>query len=362
MNQPTGPRAEILRTRDFVGWTVSDQRGTKVGAVDDILIDRTGKVRFLSINPGLFKKRVLLPVDGVSWGEGTLVLSEWTEEQVKSLPPYDPDIPLSAPVLEELERAYPRFYGARGASAPPTSLEAQIVPLSQAKGFRLSGGSPDVTGWHVFGGDGERVGTVAGMLVDPVANTVPYLAVRLADDLFHLTDERMVVVPVANVDLRERGNDVWVNGVAAADIARMPAYMGGALDPLIIQRVQEAFAHPREFPSAPGSHTEPSQAPSQRPIFDQARSGGDDGMLPGDAGMERTRPISDEVLVRDEQARYDPASDRTVDPALEREAELRRMEQERQAMVSDAPVAPPVRGDVLQPDQLPDRRGDLPGA
>jgi sporulation protein YlmC with PRC-barrel domain len=359
MSQPTGARAEVLRTRDFVGWTVSDPRGNKVGSIDDILIDRGGKVRFLSLNPGLFKKRVLLPVDGVSWGDGALVLSDWTEEQVKALPPYDPDVPLSADVLEEMERAFPRFYGPRGASAPATSLEAQIVPLSQAKGFRLSGGSPDLTGWHVFGGDGERAGTVAGMLVDPVAMTVRYLAVRLADDLFRLNDERMVVVPTERVDLRERGNDVWVNGLSAQDLSRLPAYTGGPLDPLIVSRVDEAFAHPREFPASGAGSTATAEAgAANTPVFGgDPRASGDDHLLPGEVPVDPTRATPAELARREEERMA--AEARRDDAGLD----LRPMDRG-PGTVSDAPVAPALPADALPPvDQpLPDRRGDLPGA
>src|SRR6059058_2313358 len=119
----------------------------------------------------------------MSWGDGSLVLSDWTSDQLRGLPPYDHDLPLSAEVLEEMGRAFPRFYAPHGVSAPTTRLDAQIVPLREAKGFRLSGGSPDLTGWNVFGADGERVGKVAGMLVDPVAMTVRYIAIDVADDL-----------------------------------------------------------------------------------------------------------------------------------------------------------------------------------
>jgi sporulation protein YlmC with PRC-barrel domain len=354
-------RAEVLRTKDFVGWPVSDSRGAKVGTVDDILIDRNGKVRFLSVGQGLFRRRVLLPVDALSWGNEALVLGDWTEEQLKGLPPYDHDVPLTQHVLEEMERAFPRFYGPRGASAPPAALDAHIVPLSQAKGFRLSGGSPDLTGWHVFGSDGERAGTVAGMLVDPVAMSVRYIAVRLADDLFHLSDERMVIVPTERVDLRERGNDVWVNGLGARELARLPAYIGGALDPLVMQHVDQAFAAAPQT-SAPDDGASRGAAADRvadpgAPIFGGSASGdrseaetvrdrdvrtsGDDHLLPGDGDLTRTQVGGDAAQ---------------LGQGLRPEEEFRTVRPEDGPIVSDAPAAPPLPSDALPPP--PDQRGD----
>ena len=112
MANDDGPRAEILRSRDFIGWAVTSANGANVGTVSDILIGRNGQVRFLAVDPGFFKKAYLLPVEALEWGEGSLQTT-WTDAEVKTLPPYDSGVPLTAEVLEELQRAYPRHYGAR---------------------------------------------------------------------------------------------------------------------------------------------------------------------------------------------------------------------------------------------------------
>src|SRR4051812_3122636 len=56
MANANDPRAEILRSRDFIGWAVTSSNGANVGTVSDILIDRKGQVRYLAIDPGFFKK------------------------------------------------------------------------------------------------------------------------------------------------------------------------------------------------------------------------------------------------------------------------------------------------------------------
>ncbi|HET6228452.1 MAG TPA: PRC-barrel domain-containing protein [Longimicrobiaceae bacterium] len=260
MDPQSAPRGEVLRAKDFMGWNVSDARGAKVGTVGDLLIDRSGKVRFLAVDTGLFRKSVLLPIRGLNWGEDSLVATDWSADEIKALPPYQSDQPLTAAVLAELERAYPRFYSERPTQLLDNTGEAHIVPLSQAKDFKLSAGAPTLRGWNVFGADGERVGVISEMLVDPVLMKVRYLDVDLADDLFQLTEDRHVVVPTEMVDLRERGQDVWVKGLPARAVAELPAYMGGSLDPLVKERVDRAFAN--VDPNAPSAAAETAPAPA----------------------------------------------------------------------------------------------------
>jgi sporulation protein YlmC with PRC-barrel domain len=240
MANDDAPRAEILRSRDFIGWAVSSANGANVGTVSDILIDRTGRVRFLAVDPGIFKKPYLLPVEALEWGEGSLQAS-WTDADVKRLPPYDPGVPLTATVLEELGRAYPRHYGSRIGDALEPGDGARVVPLRDAKDFRLAKGAPNLKGWTVYASDNEKVGVVTQMLVDPLAMKVRYIDVDLADDLFGLTDDRHVLVPLEAVELRERSEDVWVQGMAGRDIAALPAYLGGPVDPLLEEGVESAF-------------------------------------------------------------------------------------------------------------------------
>lgn len=256
------PRAEILRTRDFIGWTVFDARGSKVGTVSDLLIDRRGQVRFLAIDPGLFRKAFLLPAPALEWGEDSLVLVGWSADEVKTLPPYDPARALSAEVLAEMASAHPRFYAGEDHPAfPPRGEDERIVPLREAKGFRIPKGTVNPQGWTVFGADGERAGTVAGLMVDPVAMKVSHLDVDLSDDLFLLDDDRHVAIPAEHVDLRERGQDVWVARLSAAALAHLPAYTGGALDPLVQARVDEAFAAAPDAPALPSGTSAPALPP-----------------------------------------------------------------------------------------------------
>lgn len=230
MNEQTAAGGEIFRTRDLTGWEVVDRAGEKVGTVTDLLFDRTGRIRMLHAEFGFPRKHVLLPQHQLEWGDGKFILAHATRDEVRALPPYDPERALDPATREEMDRAFPWFYdAAAGGVVEPGPGSTRVVPLSEAKEFKLGSGAPDPRGWNVFGADGERVGTVAQMLVDPAALKVRYLDVDVLDDLFLLKDDRHVLVPLEHVDLKERGNDVWVRRLTAAETARLPGYTGGAV-------------------------------------------------------------------------------------------------------------------------------------
>jgi sporulation protein YlmC with PRC-barrel domain len=253
MTTPIASPAAVLRSRDFLGRDVLDAGGNKVGSIKDLLLDRrSGTIRFLDVDLGVFKKKVIIPVDRVDWGEDSFVLRGLTGDHLQRLPPYDADRSLTGDMLDELVWAYPAFYGdEEPRPAGAAASDPQIVPMREAKDFKVRGDEPDLRGWNVFGADGERVGKVADLLVDPAAMKVAYLDVDLHDDLFALKDDRHVVVPTGAVDLRERGNDVWIKDLPAAEIARFPAYQGGRVDPLVMERVDAAFDTGRRYEEPP---------------------------------------------------------------------------------------------------------------
>jgi sporulation protein YlmC with PRC-barrel domain len=236
-------RPAVLRSKEFLGRDVLDSGGSKVGTIRDLLLDRRrGTIRYIDVDLGVFRKQVIVPVHRVDWGEDAFVLRGLSGDQVKMLPPYDPQRPLTGEMLDELVWAYPRFYDHDETLAPMLPAgENRVIPISEAKDFRIPKGEPDIRNWTVFGSDGERVGTVADLLVDTAALKVAYLDVDLLDDLFKLGDDRHIVIPIGAADLRERGNDVWIRGLTAAEIGRLPAYLGGPLDPLVEERVTERF-------------------------------------------------------------------------------------------------------------------------
>jgi sporulation protein YlmC with PRC-barrel domain len=243
MREEHPKRGAITRARDLMNRSVADSRGEKVGAISDLLLDgRDGGVRYVDVDLGAFQKHVLLPTDTLDWArDDSLVLRQWTRDEVKSLPAIDTDKPITPAVLDELEHAHPRLYGEDRGLPAPRDADRRIVPLSDTREFKLGKGEPDVRKWNVFGADGERMGVVSDMLVDPDTMKIRYLDVDVAEDLFLLKDDRHVLVPLEEVEVKERGKDVWLRSLPARDAARLPAYTGGGVDPAVEDRVRGSF-------------------------------------------------------------------------------------------------------------------------
>ena len=78
--------------QDVIGYDL--YAGTeKIGAVDDILVDDAGKIRYLIINTGawIFSKQVLLPVGRaqIDYKGRRITAGDLTRAQVEALPQYD---------------------------------------------------------------------------------------------------------------------------------------------------------------------------------------------------------------------------------------------------------------------------------
>jgi sporulation protein YlmC with PRC-barrel domain len=241
MTEPQTAPSLLLRSRDLLRRDVIDRGGEKIGGVSDLLFDRQGRLTFLEVEFGIPRRYVLIPERELEWGEDAFLLTRWTREQTRALPPLDRDLVLDEPALAELRHGYPWFYDAAEEWDGDLTGEGRAVPLSQAKDFKLESGAPDLRGWTVFGVDGERVGVVKELLVDPAAQKVRYLSVDVLDDLFRLKDDRHVLVPLEYVDLKERGNDAWVQRARALEIASLPAYTGGPVGPAMERALGRAF-------------------------------------------------------------------------------------------------------------------------
>ena len=61
---------------------------------------------------------------------------------------------------------------------------AGIAALRNLKSYRVAEGDPDIRGWEVVGGDGQRIGEVNDLLVDTTAGKVCYLDIQLDPALY----------------------------------------------------------------------------------------------------------------------------------------------------------------------------------
>src|SRR5690606_11481762 len=173
---------------DVRGWedrTLADEE--KVGQVDDVLIDEAGKVRYLDIDLGLFRKHVLLPVgqaridekDDVIWVPGM------TKEQFREIPAYAHDVGrVTRDYEDRLVAAYTGMYEGPGEGvdegqaleeAPEDLGEGRLASLGDLPGYGVAADDPDPRGWEVIASDGRTIGEVHELIVDTAALKVRYL-------------------------------------------------------------------------------------------------------------------------------------------------------------------------------------------
>ncbi|GAB3876708.1 hypothetical protein GCM10028824_34890 [Hymenobacter segetis] len=91
--------------------------------------------------------------------------------------------------------------------------------------FEVADGNPDVRGWTVRGSDGQALGTVFELIVEPEAMKVRYLDVEL-DSRFNLNDhENHILLPIGAAALDEDGDNVFVPALNAESVLNYPHYV-----------------------------------------------------------------------------------------------------------------------------------------
>ena len=215
---------------DVRGWkvrTAIDDEG--VGRVEDMLLDEGGELRFLDVDLGVFKKRVLLPIryarvdrsDDVVWVDGMV------KEQFESIPDYDGEPDTAAPgYVRGVEDGYrtairqDRVEGAR-------DYNGELVRLNDLEDFRVAKGDADPRGWTVVGADGIKIGEVDELIVDTGSLEAKYLDCDVAEDKLELEPiDRHVLIPVEFARLDHDKKNVVVDGLASHGVGDYPIYAG----------------------------------------------------------------------------------------------------------------------------------------
>lgn len=103
-------REDIFGGEDIKSFSVYDQANDKIGSVYDIIVDETGKFRYLVIDTGfwVFGKKVLLPVGraNIDYAQERIYAKDLTKEQVESLPEYDDDMTIDYDYEERVRTVY----------------------------------------------------------------------------------------------------------------------------------------------------------------------------------------------------------------------------------------------------------------
>lgn len=118
----------------------------KIGSVEDILVDESGKFRYLVVNTGIWilGKKVLLPIGRarIDYNDNRVYAENLTKEQVEALPEFTDDKLIDYDHEEQVRNIYrpsnlnsqdaPASYGVGYAgfeSAPPTANTAPVLDL-----------------------------------------------------------------------------------------------------------------------------------------------------------------------------------------------------------------------------------------
>ena len=97
--------------------------------------------------------------------------------------------------------------------------------LQHLKGsnYEIADGQPDIRGWDVKDEAGKTFGEVKDLIFDTQSLKVRYMVVDLDDNDFDL-DDREVLVPIGLGELHDKGDDVILPNVTAAQLASLPEY------------------------------------------------------------------------------------------------------------------------------------------
>ena len=103
-------KEDIFGGDDIKSFSVYDHTNDKIGSVYDIIVDETGKFRYLVIDTGfwIFGKKVLLPVGraSIDYNDRRVYAKGLTKEQAENLPEYDDDMTIDYDYEERVRMVY----------------------------------------------------------------------------------------------------------------------------------------------------------------------------------------------------------------------------------------------------------------
>jgi sporulation protein YlmC with PRC-barrel domain len=235
------------------GWDVRTRVDDEdVGKVKDVLVEDTGEARYLDVDLGVFRKRVLLPVERVTTdsSEEVVWVDSFDKDGFERIPEYDGDI---AKLNADYQAGLLRDYSAAEASmATPTGAgaytgrdrdddaaeraedirtaspagDSRLARVGELSDYEVADHHPDVRGWDVVASDDRKIGDVKDLIADTGAMTVRYLDIELDSDYRRSDDESRVLVPIDQVRLIEDDDKVRLDALASHQARDIPTHRG----------------------------------------------------------------------------------------------------------------------------------------
>jgi photosynthetic reaction center H subunit len=235
------------------GWDVRTRVDDEdVGKVKDVLIEDTGEARYLDVDLGIFRKRVLVPVERVTTDAADEVVwvNGFDKDGFGRIPEYDGDVAkLNADYRAGLMRDYSAAEASTTASpaagtytgretdddaaermedtrtASPTG-DSRLARVGEMSDYEVADHHPDVRGWDVVAADDRKIGDVKDLIADTSAMTVRYLDIELDSDYRRSDDESRVLVPIEHARLIEDDDVVRLDAVASHQARDIPTHRG----------------------------------------------------------------------------------------------------------------------------------------
>lgn len=102
-----------------------------------------------------------------------------------------------------------------------------LRPFSSLADYEFEEGVPDVRGWKVVDRNGDRIGQVDDLIVDPVAHRIRYIDVDLRDSASPNDQDYHLLIPVGTARLDDDEDCVKVDNLVKDQLAHHPRYDRG---------------------------------------------------------------------------------------------------------------------------------------
>lgn len=89
--------------------------------------------------------------------------------------------------------------------------------------YEVADGQPDIRGWDVKDTAGKTIGKVKELIFDTTSLKVRYMVVDTSKNDFDLDDHKVLIL-IGLAELHEKGDDVILPGVTAAQLEALPEY------------------------------------------------------------------------------------------------------------------------------------------
>ena len=105
--------------------------------------------------------------------------------------------------------------------------ERKLFRLGELDNYEVADDDPDVRGWEVLDQNGEKIGEIEDLIVDPELLKVRYLDIATIDELDPGDAERHLLIPIGAARLDEDDDEVIINGLNRDTLKEYPVYGGG---------------------------------------------------------------------------------------------------------------------------------------